>query len=154
MEKHAYALVKALKEFEFYILHCCVISCVPTSAVKDILTQPDVENRRVKWIAIILEYDLEIKTTKLVKCQGLEKLMAQSNFDLLGINFIAYFSLDAEPTPQVSQKFLSSPWYSDIIYILYNLLAPPELSKTKARFLKLKEEKLCIIDGFLYWKDP
>jgi hypothetical protein len=154
MEKHAYALVNALKEFKFYILHCRVISCVPTSAVKDILTQPDVENRRVKWIAIILEYDLEIKTTKLVKCQGLEKLMAQSNFDLLGINFIAYFSLDAEPTPQVSQKFLSSPWYSDIIYILHNLQAPPELSKNKAIFFKLKEEKLCIIDGFLYWKDP
>jgi hypothetical protein len=154
MEKQAYALVKALKEFRVYILHSHVIAFVPNSAVKDILTQPDPEGRREKWIAVLLEYDLEIKPTKLVKGQGLEKLMAQSNFDLLGINFIADFSVDAEPTPQVSQKFLSSPWYSDIIYILQNLQAPPELSKTKAIFLKLKATKFCIIDGFLYWKDP
>jgi hypothetical protein len=89
MEKQAYAPVKELKEFRVYILHSHVISFVPTSAVKDILTQPDPEGRRLKWIAVLLEYDLEIKPTKLVKGQGLEKLMAQSNFDLLGINFIA-----------------------------------------------------------------
>jgi hypothetical protein len=100
MEKQAYALVKALKEFRVYILHSHVIAFVPNSAVKDILTQPDPEGRRGKWIAVLLEYDLEIKPTKLVKGQGLEKLMAQSNFDLLGINFIADLSknMDAEPT--------------------------------------------------------
>jgi hypothetical protein len=38
MEKYAYALVKALKEFMVYILHSHVIAYVPTSAVKDILT--------------------------------------------------------------------------------------------------------------------
>ena len=82
--------------------------------------------------------------------------MAQSNFDLLGINCIANLSgnMDAEPTLQVSQNFLASPWYSDIIYILQNLQEPPELSKTKAIFLKLKDTKLCTIDGFLYWKYP
>jgi hypothetical protein len=102
----------------------------------------------------MLEYDMEINPTKLVKGQGLEKLMAQSNFDLLGINSIAIFSVDAKPTPQVSQNFLSSPWYSDLIYILQNLQAPPDLSKTKAIFFKLKAVKFCIIDGFFYWKDP
>jgi hypothetical protein len=67
----------------------------------------------------MLEYDLEINPKKLVKGQGLVKLMDQSNFDLLGITFIAYFSVDVEPTPQVSQTFLSSPWYSDIILLEY-----------------------------------
>jgi hypothetical protein len=118
MEKQTYALVKVLKEFRVYILHSHVVVYVPSSAVKDILTWPDPKGKREKWIAILLEYDLEIKPTKLVKGQGLEKLMAQSNFDLMGINFITDFSVDTEPTPQVSQKILSSPWYSDIIYIL------------------------------------
>jgi hypothetical protein len=31
---------------------------------------------------------------------------------------------------------------------------PPGLSKTKAKFLKLKATKLCILDNSLYWKYP
>jgi hypothetical protein len=54
--------------------------------------------------------------------------MAESSFDLLGMNFIANFLIDAEPTPQVSQTFLASPWYSDIIYIMQNLQVPKEIS--------------------------
>jgi hypothetical protein len=76
MEKQAYALVKALKEFRVYILHSHTTAYVPSSSVKDILTQPDPEGKRGKWIAVLLEYDLEIKPTKLIKGQGLTKLMA------------------------------------------------------------------------------
>ena len=67
MEKKAYALVQALKEFRVYILHSHTIAHVLTSAVKDILTQLDPKGKRGKWIAILLEYDLEIKLTKLIK---------------------------------------------------------------------------------------
>lgn len=56
--------------------------------MKDILTQPDPYGRRGKWISILFEYDFEIKPTNLVKGQGLAKLVAQSNYDYLGINFI------------------------------------------------------------------
>jgi hypothetical protein len=57
---------------------------------------------------VLLEYDLEIKPTKLIKGQGLAKLMAQTNCELLGINFIADLSkgIEEERTPQISQKFL------------------------------------------------
>jgi hypothetical protein len=155
MEKQAYALVKSLKEFRTYILHSHIIAYMPNNSVKDILTQPDPEGRRGKWITVMLEYDLEIKPTKLIKDQGLAKLMAQSNCDILGIKFIVDLSENPqeEAAPQVSQKFIDSPWYTDIIYVLKNLQAPPGLSKTKARFLKLKAAKFCILDNSLYWKD-
>jgi len=38
--------------------------------------------------------------------------------------------------------------------VLRNLQAPPKLSKTKAKFLKLKAAKFCILNQSLYWKDP
>jgi hypothetical protein len=38
--------------------------------------------------------------------------------------------------------------------VLRNLQAPPELSKTKTGFLKLKEAKFCMVNQYLYWKDP
>jgi hypothetical protein len=127
MEKQAYTLVKALKEFRTYILHSHIIAYMPNNSVKDILTQPDPEGRRGKWIATMLEYDLEIKPTKLIKGQGLAKLMVQSDCDALGINFIVDLSENPqeETTAQVSQDFVDSPWYTDIIYVLRNLQAPP-----------------------------
>lgn len=91
MEKHAYALVKALKDFRVYILHSHSIVYVP-SAIKDILTQAEPDGRRAKWISTLLEYYLEIRPTKLVKGQGLAKLMAQSNCEVLGVNFFALCS--------------------------------------------------------------
>ena len=55
--------------------------------------------------------------------------------------------------PDVSEDFLASPWYKDVIYVLKKLQAPPELTGTKARSVKLKSSRYVIINGFLYWKD-
>ena len=56
-------------------------------------------------------------------------------------------------TPERSETFLDLPWYADIIFVLLNLQAPPGLSRTKARFLKLKAVRFCIIDNARFWKD-
>ena len=83
MEKQAYTLVKYLKDFMIYLLHSHIISFVPCSLLKNIMTQPDPEGKRAKWVAVLLEYDIEIKPTKLVKGQGLEKMMTDSHCDSL-----------------------------------------------------------------------
>jgi hypothetical protein len=88
MDKKAYALVKDLKSFRVYVLHSRVIAYVPLAVVKEILIQPDIDGKRSKWIAKLLEFDLDIKPTKLVKGQGLAKILDESNFLALGVNFI------------------------------------------------------------------
>jgi len=151
MEKQAYALVKAIKDFKIYILYSHVIAYIPNVVVKDILTQEGIEGKRGKWIANILEYDIEIKPTKLIKGQGLAKLMTETNFQALDIN-----ELDNEQemaTPQINQAFLQSPWYADICFVLLNLHAPPGLSRTKKRFLKMKASKFFILNSALFWKN-
>ena len=128
-----------------------MIAYVPNAVVKDILTQEGLEGKRGKWIANILEYDIEIKPTKLIKGQGLAKLMSETNFQALDIN-----QLDNEQelaTPQISDTFLQSPWYADICFVLLNLFAPPGLSRTKKRFLRMKALKFCVLDGALFWKN-
>ena len=80
---------------------------MPHSVVKDILTH-DPDDKRGKWIAVILEYDLEIKPAKLIKWQGLA-LMAEANFQALDINMI--HSLDEQEelaTPPIEEAFLNS----------------------------------------------
>ena len=60
MDKQAFALIKALKDFRVYILHSHIVAFVPSIVVKDILTRPDPKGIRAKWIAILLEYDIYI----------------------------------------------------------------------------------------------
>jgi hypothetical protein len=67
MENQAYALVKSLKSFRVYVFHSKVTAYVPSASLKDILIQPDIDGRRGKWIAKILEFDMEIKATNLIK---------------------------------------------------------------------------------------
>ena len=50
--------------------------------------------------------------------------------------------------------FALSPWYFDIIYVLKNLSPPLGMARNKARTLKLKVAKFCILNSTLYWKDP
>jgi hypothetical protein len=92
----------------------------------------------------------------LIKGQGLAKLMAESNFHALDINFLVVVvdEQGEQVTSSVKEVFLNSPWYTDLIFVFHNLQAPHGLTKTKATFLKLKALKFCILEGNLYWKDP
>lgn len=67
IEKKAYALIKSSKSFRVYILHSKIISYASSAAIKDVLTQPDAVGRRDKWIANLIEFNIEMKPTKLVR---------------------------------------------------------------------------------------
>ena len=92
MEKHAYSLVKSLKDFWVYILHSHIVAYVLSNVVKGILAQLDPSGKRDKWIVVLLEYDLEIKPTKLMKGHALAKLMIDSNYESLQLNFLSSHS--------------------------------------------------------------
>jgi hypothetical protein len=77
--------------------------------------------------------------------------MVDSNFHALDINFlVAVDEQEEQANPQVKEVFSTSPWYVDLIFVLHHLQAPPGLTKTKARFLKLKAMKYCNLSGNLY----
>jgi hypothetical protein len=134
IEKQAYALIKSLKAFRIYSLHAKVVSYVPSASVKDVLTQPDIDGKRAKWIAKLIEFDIEVKPTKMVKGQGLAILMTEDNCDLLGINFIgvSLASLQTEvaaeeqhESQQVAENLSSCEWYSGIAHFLQKLEVYP-----------------------------
>lgn len=125
LEKQAYALIKALKDFRTYILQAKVIAYVPSSAIKDILIQPDIDGKRSKWIAKLIEFDVEIKPVKLVKGQGLARLLAEDNCKMMEMEMINYTAENSEfPAPEqspnllVSENIAGCEWYSSIIYFL------------------------------------
>ena len=50
--------------------------------------------------------------------------------------------------------FTTSPWCSNIIHVLQNLQSLAGLSKIRERSVQLKAAKFCILNHYLYWKDP
>jgi hypothetical protein len=106
-----------------------------------------------------MEFDLEIRPTKLIKGQGLAKLLAEANCQALGISFINECSgipqsRLSEMDPRREPPLARCPWYKDVIYFLQELRPPDGLQRNKARALKLKAVRYCLIDQILYWKDP
>jgi hypothetical protein len=115
-----------LKDFKYYILHSKTFVFVSTSAIKYILTQPSIEGRKGKWISKLQEYDLEIKPTKLLKGQGLTKIMAESNCKSLDTNSLSTNIMATkqeedetqESSSKVSPNFVRFVWYRDVIFYL------------------------------------
>eukprot|EP00253_Pinus_taeda_P022972 PITA_22972 len=133
------------------------------ASVKDVLTQLDVDGIRAKWIAKLIEFDIEVKPIKLVKGQGLAKLMAKENCNLLDINCMSLNSY-GEQTEEVAGKheqnqclaenLATCEWYSSIVHFLLKLEVPLGLSLSQARTIKLRSAKFCINKNLLYWRDP
>ena len=92
-----------------------------------------------------MEFDIEIKPTKLIKGQGLACLMADSNCKVLNLGLADSNILQADDKIIPYPDLFESPWYQDIVYFLQNLSCPPEMEKSKKRALKLKAIKYCII---------
>ena len=88
LERHAYALVKAVKFFRIYLLHSRILAYIPNATVKEILTQTESEGKMEHWITNIMEYDVEIRPTKLVKGYGLDKFLVDSNCQYLCIHLM------------------------------------------------------------------
>ena len=109
-----------------------MIAYVPNIAVKDVLVQPYTEGKRGRWIAKILEFDLEIRPTKLIKGQGLAHLLDESNCKVLDVNMISNIQEKiSDSNIQPYPDYLQSDWYRDIVYFLHNLSFPAEMEMSK-----------------------
>ena len=133
-----------------YVLQSHITAYVPTAAVKDILIQGDSEGKRGRWIVKIQEYDLDIRPTKLIKGQWLERILSESNHQALGINLSMIANEDFEEqtgqqevemaTQKILMKYLTSPWYKEIVEYLLTLSCPPSCDKAKYRALRLNHK--------------
>jgi hypothetical protein len=98
---------------------------------------------------------MEINPTKLVKGKGLAKLLVETNYKDLGVNFIntCLKNMQDELSDKISQDippFVECSWYKDIIFFLQELRPLDGMGKNKARDLKLKAIRYCLVDQVLH----
>lgn len=145
VEKQAYAVVKAMKQFRFYVLNSHSIVYVPDTAVKTLLTQQEIGmSKRASWIAKVQEYDIDIKPTKLVRGCGLCKLIAENNSN-------GNVAQESE-LPLVLFVSTTDEWFSNIAHFLTYGECPAHLTPREKRTIKLKAAKYIIWGDVLYKK--
>ena len=109
----------------------------PYMAIRNVLVQKELGEKRDHYMTALQEYDLEIKPTKIVIGQGLCQLTAQSNGPK---NHQADWEQEeATPIGYVNAlETATSEWYDDIRFFLHNGFAPETLDPKKHRELMLK----------------
>jgi hypothetical protein len=74
VDRQAYAVFKAVKHFRSYLLKSRTKVVVPYPAVRNLLVQKELGEKRANWVTSLQEYDLEITPAQIVRGQGLCKL--------------------------------------------------------------------------------
>ena len=97
------------------------------------------------------------RSTRLLKGQGLAKILSESNHQALGINFSMIANEESEKgeeqqglemvTQKIHIKYLTSLRYKEIVEYLLTLSCPPSCDKPKYRALRLKSQKYIVANG-------
>jgi hypothetical protein len=74
----AYAIFKAVKHFRSYLLKSRTKVIVPYPAVRNLLVQKELGEKRANWVTSLQEYDLDITPAQIMRGQGLCKLVVDS----------------------------------------------------------------------------
>eukprot|EP00253_Pinus_taeda_P009284 PITA_09284 len=147
VEKQAFVVFKAVKHYRPFLLKTHTKVIVPFPAVRQLLIQKELGEKRANWVTALQEYDLEIRPEKIVRGQGFCRILA-------GASNIPESS-DTDPTEEINQISVigSESQYADLIFYLENGYAPPNLSYKSKRAIKLKAKSFTIIDDVLFKKN-
>ena len=139
-----------MKQFRPYILKNRTKVIVPYPAVRSLLIQKELGERRGNWVTTLQEYDLEFKLASIVKGQGLCKLMTES-----GNNEEQAWEDEAKlHVMDVCPLFIApESWYRDLVHYLQAGLLPEHWSSKQRRALRLKSASYQLVEGVLFRKN-
>lgn len=144
VEKQAFVVFKSIKQFKYFLLKTHTKVIVPFSAVRNMLIQSDVWEKRANRVTSLQEYDIEIRPEKIVKGQGFCRMLGGAS-DLSTLQD----SYDDVQVYEVSLNDTESS-YVDIIFYLRNGYAPTQLNYKKRRALRLKDKQYQIVNDVLF----
>ena len=145
VDKQAYVVFKAVKHSHPYLLKSHTKVIVPYPTVRNLFIQKELGEVHAHWMTTLQEYDLKIKPTKIVCCQGLCQMAAKVVVDDGWENKATMYEVQ-------SVKVADAPryWYSDLRYYfsIGDVLAG--LDAQKHRALYLKSARYQLVYGILF----
>jgi hypothetical protein len=105
--------------------------------------------RRGNWMAVVQEFDLDIKPSKLVKGRGLCKLVVESQ-DQVNEDFGSENELELWCSEALYVLPWQESWYGKLIYLLHHGTCPENLNPKERRSLRLKSTQYRLIHSMLF----
>ena len=108
-----------------YILGSHIIIHTYHATIKYLMAKKDAKPRLIRWVLLLLEFDLEIKDKKgsdnviADHLSKIEKPTKEGKFTEIEENF---------PDEQLFQVIVQSPWHADIVNYLACGIMPPRLT--------------------------
>lgn len=112
VEKHVLAVVRSLKKFRHLISNNKIHLMVAHPSVKEFLLGKDVNEKRAGWITKVMEYDVDIKITNLVRGRGLNEQLANSSEN--EIEKEEEVLLTIEDAPQDNTSTMGTSWVNNM----------------------------------------
>lgn len=143
VEKQALAAIKGLKKFRHFIAYNKTTAYVAHPTVREYIMEGDITEKRANWITKILEYDVDIKPTKLVHRRGLCEYIVQDS-EPRGL----------EATSEEKVMFMSDTpsesWIDKRKNFKRTGIFPENLPPAKRRFYRLQNNGFRLINEILF----
>lgn len=138
LQKKYFSFVRVVEHFIPYILSTPVKAYVLYPPIKMILSQQVREGRWSNWLEKLQEFDIKVRPPKVVKGEGLYKLIS-------GINVV-----NLSPEDKDSTQNYQSDWYKYLVPYLHSGQFTMMMSSREKRALKMKENPYVIISRILF----
>jgi hypothetical protein len=141
-----------VKHFRSYLLKSRTKVIVPYPAVRNLLVQKELGEKRENWMTSLQEYDLEITPAQIVRGQGLCKLVVDSVEEQES-------QINTSTVNQLNEKQISCAqatanyWYENIRFYLTHGSAPRNIDPKNRRSLRLKSSSFQLINDVLFRKN-
>lgn len=119
--------------------------------VKDFLLSKDINDKRASWITKVIEYDISIMVTKLVRGKGLCEQLVGSAVNSKEEEQQVETVLENDERLDVPA--IPTTWNQQIAYYLQTCDYPKCLDRSKRRYFRLQAIPYALIDGVLFKRD-
>lgn len=150
VENNVLVVVRNLKKFRYMLSTKKINFLVAHPSVKEFLLNKDINDKRFGWIKKVMEYDVEIRVTKLIRGKGLCEHLAGDLENNKEVENQTILVLNDEEKIVVAGP--PSSWIQEMVHYLYTGECPKGPKNEKQRYFKLQSIPYVIINGILFRK--
>lgn len=143
VEKKTLAIVKGLTKFRNFITYNNTTVYVAHPSVREYIMEGDITEKRENWITNILEYDIDVRPTKIICSKGLYKYIAQE-FEPRETK------MAIEEVMMVTFEPSKTCWMEAQKHFMKMRSFPKGLPPEKKRFYRLQNIGFHLVDGVLF----
>ena len=147
VEKHVLAFIKGLKKVR-HMFHSKVHIMLAHPTVRVFLLSRDLNEKRAGWITKVMEYEMDIQITKLLRGKGLSEqstdVTVTEDKEIAETTLVIHGAATNDQPPS---------WLKEITRFLQTKECPPNLDRAERRYFKLQSVPYVLIDNILFRKD-